>query len=252
LFNPNFKEDDGGKNYTFDPTVIHPQASYLMERFNGNPNIAISEAINRKNKKYLEAATAKGIIFKALAITTYGNICKNTADLIIHLSKKQADVLDMPPSSLVSHLSIGFSIILQRFNALLIYERYLTILTNNNINNINNNKSYNNESLYNNNNIPNTYHQNNNNNNIDADDDLISLISESSLPYFENLDSFQNMDLNLGSDYNLFLYNHFNKQDIINNKTIYSKNLPQNQLLGDPKITHKGFSPFENCSNTHS
>ena len=112
----------GGRPLTWDVTVIHPLADSYVATSSREAGASAELAAERKLSKY--AALSGSCLFTPIAFETLGPVNKSARDLISHLGSRISSVSgDLRETA---YLFQRISILLQRFNAILVHDSFMT------------------------------------------------------------------------------------------------------------------------------
>jgi hypothetical protein len=126
LFRPNFLPSDGGCDYVYDPSIIHPNGADQLS-FLHNPSRGFKAVTSTKNAKYKAACAQLGRKFFPLPAYTYGNIGPAFQDLASHLALKISTHMLWPHSVAANHVSSSITTTLARANSNLLLSRFFHV-----------------------------------------------------------------------------------------------------------------------------
>jgi hypothetical protein len=126
LFRPNFSPQDGGCDYVYDPSIVHPNGQDSIS-YRNQPSKGFKTVSATKNKKYKQACEQLGRKFFPLPAYTYGNISPELQDLASNLALKIQVHLNWPHSVAVNHVSCSLSTTMARAHANLLISRFFNL-----------------------------------------------------------------------------------------------------------------------------
>jgi hypothetical protein len=146
FFQPNITQEDHGRDYLFDISVVHPTAPSYLQSNKVNPSSSLHHSTSNKIEKHRANAEAQGKQFTPLVFYTYGMANEDVKQLLHFLSERHSERLGCHFSVSFFQMATSINITLLRGTARVLLDRYHTLISNTPSSN---SHTYNSESLIN-------------------------------------------------------------------------------------------------------